>query len=79
MPITRLASIFVLLLFASCSITSAKEPAALDQGFDEILSAHRAATIGAGIVRDGELVWTGYFGEQAPGVPITRLFHAHIY
>jgi CubicO group peptidase (beta-lactamase class C family) len=43
-----------------------------DAGFRSILSRHRVATLGAGLIRDGHLVWTGYYGEQAPGVPAGR-------
>ena len=41
----------------------------LDAGFERILSEYSLATVGAGIIRDGELVWTRNYGEQAPGVP----------
>ena len=29
-------------------------------------------TAGVGLIRNGELVWTGYFGDQAPGVRASR-------
>lgn len=41
----------------------------LDEKFQSIVKQYNMATIGAGIIEDGELVWTGYYGEQAPGVP----------
>lgn len=34
-----------------------------------ILARHGITTAGLGVIRDGELVAEGYFGEQAPGVP----------
>lgn len=43
----------------------------LDQAFFEILEKHDVATAGAGIIESGQLVWTGYFGDQMPGVPAT--------
>jgi CubicO group peptidase (beta-lactamase class C family) len=36
------------------------------------LKAHRAAGAAAGVIRGGRLVWTGYWGEQSPGVPVGR-------
>jgi CubicO group peptidase (beta-lactamase class C family) len=69
MQMTRHVARYLLLLSFGCPLASAETPPDLDQGFDRILSNHGAATIGAGIVRHGDLVWHGYFGEQAPGVP----------
>ena len=69
MQISGLAANIFCLLFIACSLASAEETASLDKEFEAILSTHNAATIGAGIIRDGELVWTGYYGEQVPGVP----------
>lgn len=37
-----------------------------------ILDEHGAYAVGAGVLRDGELVWSGHAGEQAPGVPAGR-------
>ena len=45
---------------------------ALDAAFATIIDNHGMATAGAAIIEDGELAWTGYYGEQAPGVPATR-------
>ncbi|MEM1036718.1 MAG: serine hydrolase domain-containing protein [Pseudomonadota bacterium] len=33
------------------------------------MEKHKARTLGIGIIRDGELVLTRYYGEQAPGIP----------
>lgn len=33
---------------------------------------HKASSIGIGIIKNAELVWTGYYGEQRPGVPVTE-------
>ncbi len=43
--------------------------AQLDSAFPALLAAHGVATAGVGVLRGGKLVWTGYYGEQAPGVP----------
>lgn len=43
----------------------------LDASFETILEGHDMATAGAAIIEDGELIWTGYYGEQAPGVAAT--------
>lgn len=42
---------------------------ATEQAIADILERHRIVTAGIGVIRDGELVWDRYFGEQAPGVP----------
>jgi len=46
--------------------------AQLDSAFPALLAAHGIATAGVGVLRGGKLVWTGYYGEQAPGVPASR-------
>jgi CubicO group peptidase (beta-lactamase class C family) len=37
----------------------------------DILARHGIVTAGMGVIRDGELVWERYSGEQSPGVPAT--------
>ena len=69
MQITRFATCVALLLFLACPTAAAEPSQSLEEGFESILSGYRAATIGAALLQDGALVWTGYFGEQAPGVP----------
>jgi CubicO group peptidase (beta-lactamase class C family) len=46
--------------------------AALDSALAAIVDRHGIVTAGIGIIRDGELVWTGYYGEQSPGVPASE-------
>jgi CubicO group peptidase (beta-lactamase class C family) len=46
--------------------------AQLDSALPAMLAAHGVATAGVGVLRGGKLVWTGYYGEQAPGVPASR-------
>lgn len=40
-----------------------------DTTFPELLEKHGVVTAGVGVIKGGELVWTGYYGEQSPGVP----------
>lgn len=47
---------------------SAERQALFDARFPALLEQHGVWTAGVGIIRDGELVWTGYYGEQAPGI-----------
>lgn len=76
----RLA-ILVLLIFA---VQANAEPAAqparerghvpppttdLDRAVANVLVEHGIVTAGVGLIDDGHLVWTGYWGEQEPGVP----------
>ncbi|MEM8995945.1 MAG: serine hydrolase domain-containing protein [Acidobacteriota bacterium] len=49
--------------------TWARQFPELDREIPRLLEAHRVAGAGVGILEGGELVWTGYYGEQGPGVP----------
>lgn len=67
----------VTLAVASCTERSPAPPAApvlaeRDQAMARIMDEHDIATVGAAIISDGEVVWTGYYGEQASGVPATE-------
>ena len=45
-----------------------QERAALyDRTFPQLLEQHGVVTAGVGVIRNGELVWTGYYGEHSPG------------
>lgn len=57
--------------FAVEAVTDARATA-LDARLAELVAEHRVTTAGAAIIRDGQVVWTGYFGEQAPGIPASR-------
>jgi CubicO group peptidase (beta-lactamase class C family) len=46
--------------------------AALDAGVPRIIRLHHVAGAGVAIIRDGKVAWTGYYGEQGPGVPASR-------
>jgi hypothetical protein len=45
-------------------------------GFDRVLTnliaENGVLTAGVGVIDDGNLVWTGYYGEQEPGVPASE-------
>ena len=43
-----------------------------DRTMAEIMKKHGVYTIGVGVIKNGELVWDGYYGEQAPGVPASN-------
>ena len=38
----------------------------------QLLRQHKVAGVGIGVIRRGQLVWMGYYGEQAPKVPVTH-------
>jgi CubicO group peptidase (beta-lactamase class C family) len=42
-----------------------------DARIPELLKKHGAAGIAVGVIRNRKLVWTGYYGQQGPGVPVT--------
>jgi len=41
----------------------------LDNAFPALLEKHGVVTAGVGVIKNGELVWTGYYGEHRPGLP----------
>lgn len=43
----------------------------LDHYVPRMLRDYRAAGAGVAIIEHGKVVWTGYYGEQGPGVPVT--------
>ena len=43
--------------------------ATYDRTIPEIMNNYGMYTIGVGVIKNGELAWEGYYGEQAPGVP----------
>ena len=40
-----------------------------DQKFEAIMNKHHINTIGVAVIESGEIDWTGYYGQQAPGIP----------
>lgn len=73
----------VALLLAACSAQPTRDsgevPAVterraqqLDGALRAIVQKHRIVSAGVGVITDGELTWTGYYGEQSPGVPTSR-------
>jgi len=59
-------------VLAACSIQSPKysPPIDVDQRVEALMNTYDAASVGIGIIRNGELVWTSYYGEESPGKPI---------
>ncbi|MEM9500369.1 MAG: serine hydrolase domain-containing protein [Pseudomonadota bacterium] len=47
-------------------------PAAVDAVAARALEQPNIAGIGIARIEDGTVVWTGYWGEQSPGVPVTE-------
>jgi CubicO group peptidase (beta-lactamase class C family) len=54
------------------SAASRIDPARLDNLVPRLLRVYHCAGVGIGIIREGRRAWTGYYGEQAPGIPVTR-------
>ncbi|MCF7220722.1 serine hydrolase domain-containing protein [Marilutibacter chinensis] len=51
--------------------------AAVDEAFAELVRRHGINTAGVALIDGGEIAWTGYYGEQSPGVAAseTTLFN----
>ncbi|WP_261300250.1 serine hydrolase domain-containing protein [Sphingomonas alpina] len=43
----------------------------MDREIPALLRAQKLGGMGIAVIRGGRVVWTGYYGEQSPGVPIT--------
>lgn len=52
------------------SSSAYRPPTALDARIAAALQRPSIAGLGIAVIRNGETVWTGYYGEQAPGVPV---------
>ncbi|MBB4096702.1 serine hydrolase domain-containing protein [Sphingomonas kyeonggiensis] len=49
----------------------AKLDAAMQRWMPGIVREEKIGGIGIAVIRDGRLIWSGHYGEQSPGVPIT--------
>ncbi len=57
------------LVMGEVSQINAKQIEAMERTFKRAVTKKGIVTAGVGIIKDGKLVWTGYYGEQRPGVP----------
>ena len=64
--------LIVCIVLTACSVkTSVYSPAVnVDQRIEALMEEYDAASVGIGIIRNGALVWTGYYGEESSGKPI---------
>lgn len=44
----------------------------LDRTIPDLLAEEKVAGVGIAVIRNGELVWQAYYGEQSAGVPVTQ-------
>lgn len=45
--------------------------ARLDAYVPNLITEERIAGVGIAVIRNGKLAWSGYYGKQGPGVPVT--------
>ncbi|MEM8983593.1 MAG: serine hydrolase domain-containing protein, partial [Pseudomonadota bacterium] len=65
-------SLAALLLTCGCATEPTYiPPDDVDARIEALMAEYNAASVGVGIIRGGKLVWTGYYGEESPGVPVT--------
>ena len=59
---------------SACATTQSAytPPANIDERISSLMDEYNAASVGIGVIRNGKLVWTGYYGEESPGVPAGR-------
>jgi len=67
--------LFGLCLFALSACSSAfpasTPPDGLGERVQDLMDEYNVTGVGLGRIEAGELVWTRYYGEQSPGVPVT--------
>lgn len=59
-------------ILAACSVKAPvySSPEDVDQRVKALMEEYDAASVGIGIIRNGKLVWTGYYGEEVSGKPV---------
>lgn len=59
-------------IIAACSAPTEnyRPPNDVDARVEVLMEKYNAASVGIGIIRNGDLVWTGYYGEEKPEKPI---------
>ena len=78
-PVSRLASILAMAaLLGGCVSrgesghrTASFDPTRINELLPPLLKEQKAAGVGVAVIRDGQVIWTGYYGEQAPGIPVS--------
>ena len=67
-----------LLLLAACRATPPLEDIApisdaraveLDRALGDVMARHQINTAALAVIKNGDVVWSGHYGEQSPGVP----------
>jgi len=48
------------------------DPTRINELLPPLLKDQKAAGVGIAVIRDGQVIWTGYYGEQAPGIPVSE-------
>ena len=52
--------------------TASFDPTRINELLPPLLKEQKAAGVGIAVIRDGQVIWTGYYGEQAPGIPVSE-------
>ena len=52
--------------------TASFDPTRINELVPALLKEQRAGGVGIAVLRDGQVIWTGYYGEQAPGIPASE-------
>ena len=48
------------------------DPGIMNALMPVLLTEQKAAGVGIAVIRGGRVIWTGYYGEQAPGIPVSE-------
>ncbi|WP_052215468.1 serine hydrolase domain-containing protein [Sphingomonas sp. ERG5] len=75
-PVMRvLLFLSILIVTSGCASTREAGPLTLQQRMDRVMPAllreQKLGGMGIAVIRRGRVVWTGYYGEQSPGVPVS--------
>ncbi|MEO1335049.1 MAG: serine hydrolase domain-containing protein, partial [Myxococcota bacterium] len=56
---------------AALAVSVGLDIASLEAQIPKLIKKHRVAGVGVGVLQEGRLVWTGYYGEQGPDIAVS--------
>lgn len=67
-----LAALYFCCAVSQVAASETFDASKFDSFVPQLIAEERVAGVGIAVIRDGKLAWTGYYGEQAPGVPVNE-------
>lgn len=76
--LTRRAVLLPVLFLTACNVApqtediagvSAERALELDRALADVMEQHEINTAGIAVIKQGDVVWSTYYGQQSPGIP----------